>query len=81
MARFFLILVSIIFLCSCGSLFQEQDEQYYLVGGGWYHPDKTRQEMDRDYQECHSVACNAPSTYNPTTVETHCMCGRGYVWK
>ena len=77
----FIVLFFVLFLCSCGSVLQEQHEQYYLVGGGWYHPSKTNQEMDRDYQECHAVACSAPSTYNPTTVENHCMCGRGYVWK
>ena len=78
MVKVLVFLMFVMFICCCST---HDQEVRYLAGGVWYHPDKTQQEMDRDFQECHSVAISAPSTYSTAKVESHCMTLRGYVWR
>ena len=75
-----MFLLVIMLLCGCGHVVEGQDRQYYYAGDGWYHPHKTPEEIDHDYYDCHKIGLTAPITYNPITVESHCMSRRGYLW-
>ena len=75
-----MFLLVIMFLCGCSHVVKGQDRDYYYADDG-YHTNKTSEEMDHDYYDCHKIGLAAPVTYNPITVESHCMRHRGYVWK
>lgn len=50
------------------------------TGQGWYHPDKSPQEMVMDLNQCKAQAWG-PRVMDSIMVEMYCMQGKGYAWQ
>ena len=73
-----IMLFSSLLLCACGPTVKDQ-KLHYGLGTGWYHAEKSSEEMLKDFDECQSMAReNGPSEYNPLITQD-CLRSKGYI--
>lgn len=76
----FVFLIVVMLLCSCSQTFTYNRAAYW-TGEGWYHPDKTQKEVQKDFYECIEKAYKSGKLYTNMITETNCMKANGYAWK
>lgn len=80
MKRLFILILFLFFISSCAPVIQGGHAKYW-TGQGWYHPNKTDQEVWQDINQCQAQSMTARGDANQTLVEIYCMQGKGYIWK
>jgi len=72
-----IIFCSVLLFSACGPKVQDQTLRYG-IGTGWYHADKSSEEMLQDFDECHSKALQEDN--NPLITQD-CLRDKGYILK
>ena len=72
-----IILFSSLLLCACRPTVNDQT-LHYGIGAGWYHAEKSSEEMLQDFDECQS---RAKQEDNNPLISNDCMRSKGYILK
>jgi len=72
-----IILFSSLLLCACGPTVKDQT-LHYGIGAGWFHAEKSSEEMLQDFDECQSMA---KQNDNNPLISNDCMRSKGYILK
>jgi hypothetical protein len=68
----------VLLLCICGCRPVVQDDTiHYWTGTGWYHEQKTPEEMMKDLDDCETLARQKDDPF----LKKECMMDRGYELK
>lgn len=74
-------------LIGCAPAIQGQKVGVGWTGQGWYHHNKSQQEMWQDYNACKAQCFQSSmkpigaAVVDSAVCETYCMQGKGYVWQ
>lgn len=72
-----IILFASLLLCACNPTVKDQT-LHYGFGAGWYHAEKSSEEMLEDFDECQSMS--RENDNNPL-IANECMRSKGYILK
>jgi len=72
-----IMVFSSLLFCACGPTVKDQ-KLHYGIGSGWYHPEKSSDEMLQDFDECQ---LKAKQEDNNPLITQDCLRSKGYILK